>query len=62
MKQISKVFTKFKQWKAVVEKQIGKQVKYLRTDTVMKSKDKEFIKYCKDDGITRHFITLGGSQ
>lgn len=36
MKQKYEVFTKFKQWKAEVEKQTEKQVKYLRTNNGMK--------------------------
>ncbi|KAK3014360.1 hypothetical protein RJ639_009082 [Escallonia herrerae] len=56
MKHKSEVFNMFKQWKARVENQTGKKLKYFRSDNGMEYKDEEFLQFCKDKGIIRHFL------
>ncbi|KAK3039079.1 hypothetical protein RJ639_028530 [Escallonia herrerae] len=55
MKHKSEVFNVLKQWKARVENQTGKKLKYFRSDNGMEYKDEEFLQFCKDKGIIRHF-------
>ena len=59
MKHKSDMFNIFKKWKAWVEKQTGKKIKYLRTNNGLEYRDKEFIRFCELKGITRHFIVKG---
>ena len=59
MKHKSDVFGIFKKWKAQVENQIGRKIKYLRTDNGLEYRDKEFIRFCELEGITHHFIVKG---
>ena len=40
----------------MIEKQIGKQIKCLRTDNGMEFCGKEVIEFCKNEGIVRHHI------
>ena len=53
------MFNIFKKWKAQVEKQTGKKIKYLRTNNGLEYRDKEFIRFCELKCITRHFIVKG---
>ena len=62
MKHKSDVFGIFKKWKARVENQTGRKIKYLRTDNGQEYRDKEFIRFCELEGITRHFIVIGTTQ
>ncbi|KAL4360887.1 hypothetical protein GQ457_04G022640 [Hibiscus cannabinus] len=55
LKQKSKVFAKFKQWKAQVENQTGRKIKYLRSDNGIEYTDSQFQRFCEDHGIQRHF-------
>ena len=54
LKHKSDVFTTFKQWKVMIENQIGKKVKRPRTDNGMKFCSIEFDQLCKNEGIVRH--------
>ena len=54
LKHKNQAFKTFKQWKALVETQTGKQVKVLRTDNGLEYLSDEFNEFCKDNGITRH--------
>ena len=56
------MFNIFKKWKAQVEKQTGKKIKYLRTNNGLEYRDKEFIRFCELKGITRHFTVKGTPQ
>ncbi|CAL8118972.1 unnamed protein product [Prunus armeniaca] len=56
MKQKSEVFAKFKEWKTETENQTGRKIKYLRSDNGGEYTSNEFTNYCKQEGITRHFI------
>ena len=62
MKHKSDVFGIFKKWKAQVENQTSKKIKYLRTNNGLENRDKEFIRFCELEGITRHFIVKGTPQ
>jgi len=55
LKQKSKVFDKFKLWKAEVENHIGRKIKYLRSDNGTEYTDSQFQKFCEEHGIQRHF-------
>ncbi|KAG8474588.1 hypothetical protein CXB51_031227 [Gossypium anomalum] len=54
LKQKSDVFSVFKSWKIMIEKQTGKQIKYLRTDNGLEFCSDEFNRLCKSEGIVRH--------
>lgn len=54
LKNKSQVFTTFKQWKTLIEKQTGKQIKQLRTDNGLEFCSEEFNNFCKNEGIVRH--------
>ena len=47
MKHKSDVFGIFKKWKAQVENQTGRKIKYLRTYNGLEYTDKEFIRFCE---------------
>ena len=49
MKHKSDVFGIFKKWKAQVKNQIGRKIKYLRTDNGLEYRDKEFIGFCEQN-------------
>ena len=51
LKKKSDSFSKFKDYKAVVENQTGKKIKVLRTDNGGEFYEKEFEKFCKECGI-----------
>ena len=54
LRQKSEVFGKFKTWKAEVENQTGRKIKYLRSDNGTEYTDGEFQKLCEEQGIQRH--------
>ena len=49
----SEVFNKFKEFKDLVENQIEKKIKVLKTDNGGESCEKEFEKFCKECGIAQ---------
>ena len=53
LKAKSEVFGIFKKFKAFVEKQSGKQIKVLRSDSGKEYTSCEFDKFCEDEGIER---------
>nr|GEU72658.1 retrotransposon protein, putative, Ty1-copia subclass [Tanacetum cinerariifolium] len=55
LKHKSQAFTRFKEWKVMVEKQTAKKVKKLRTDNGIEFCSNEFNSYCKSEGIVRHY-------
>ncbi|KAL4340184.1 hypothetical protein GQ457_08G037420 [Hibiscus cannabinus] len=55
LKQKSEVFVKFKLWKAEVENQTDRKIKYLRSDNRTKYKDSQLLKFCEEYEIQRHF-------
>ena len=54
MKQISDVFSTFKDWKTMIEKQTGRQVKCLHTNNGLEFCSDEFNSLCKKERIVRH--------
>ncbi|KAE8658140.1 Retrovirus-related Pol polyprotein from transposon TNT 1-94 [Hibiscus syriacus] len=55
LKQKYEVFEKFKLWKAEVENQTGRKIKCLRYDNGTEYTDSQFLQFCKERGIQRHF-------
>ena len=62
LKSRDETFACFRQWKAMVETQIERKVKYLRSDNGTEFCSGEFEKYCRDAGIIRHYTTVGTPQ
>ena len=58
MHEKSEVFTIFKKWRAQVETQTSKKVRFLRTDNGGEYTSSEFKEYCEKEGITRHLTTV----
>ena len=54
LKKKSDVFSAFKSWKIMIEKQTGKKIKYLRTDNGLEFCSDEFNVLYKSKGIMRH--------
>ncbi|GJU48891.1 retrotransposon protein, putative, ty1-copia subclass [Tanacetum coccineum] len=50
----NEVFSKFKEWKQLVENQTGRKLKKLRTDNGFEFCNQEFNNMCKESGIARH--------
>ncbi|KAK4411836.1 Retrovirus-related Pol polyprotein from transposon TNT 1-94 [Sesamum angolense] len=48
-------FAKFKLWKAEVENQTGRQIKYLRSENGTEYIDSQFQKFCEENGIQSIF-------
>uniref|UniRef100_A0A2N9J916 CCHC-type domain-containing protein n=1 Tax=Fagus sylvatica TaxID=28930 RepID=A0A2N9J916_FAGSY len=55
LKNKSEAFAKFKIWKAEVENHTGRKIKCLRTDNGTEYRDGDFLKFCEEHGIKRHF-------
>ncbi|CAA7028677.1 unnamed protein product [Microthlaspi erraticum] len=55
LRQKSDVFDKFKIWKAEVENQTGRKVKYMRLGNGIEYTDGKFVKFCEEHGIQRHY-------
>jgi len=53
MKQKSEIFSKFQEFKALVEKQTGKNIRILRTDNGGEFESHHFEDFCKEAGIKR---------
>uniref|UniRef100_A0A2N9FA25 Integrase catalytic domain-containing protein n=1 Tax=Fagus sylvatica TaxID=28930 RepID=A0A2N9FA25_FAGSY len=62
LKNKSEAFAKFKIWKAEVENQTGRKIKCLRTDNGTEYRDGDFLKFCEEHGIKRHFTVQKTSQ
>lgn len=62
LKQKSDVFDTFKQWKTMIEKQTGKQIKRLRTDNGLEFCNSAFENFCKKEGIVRHHTVVATPQ
>ena len=58
MREKSEVFTKFKIWRAEVEKEQGRSVKCLRSDNGGEYTSREFQDYC-DRSVSEDRITFG---
>lgn len=56
LKSKDEALTKFKIWKTLVENQVDRRVRALRTDNGLEFCNIEFDNYCRDQGILRHRI------
>ena len=56
MKEKSKAFNKFQQFKEVVEKEVGRKVQSLKTDNEGEYTSAEFSQYLQDCKIRRQII------
>ncbi|KAH9718038.1 hypothetical protein KPL71_022065 [Citrus sinensis] len=54
LKHKSEALDKFKEWTALMENQIGRKVKRLRTDNGLEYCSNEFDEFCRKMGIARH--------
>ena len=62
LKQKNDVLPTFKEWKTMIEKQTGKEVKRLRTDNGLEFCSNDFNTLCKAEGIVRHLTVPGTPQ
>nr|KYP63308.1 Retrovirus-related Pol polyprotein from transposon TNT 1-94 [Cajanus cajan] len=62
LKQKNEVFDRFKEWKVLVETQIGRNLKKLRTDNGLEFCDEKFSKFCRENGVARHKTVRGTPQ
>ncbi|XP_028081553.1 uncharacterized protein LOC114282959 [Camellia sinensis] len=58
MRERSEVFTIFKRFKSMVEKQSGHHIKSLRNDNGKEYSSKEFDNFCEEEGVERQ-LTVG---
>ena len=56
------VIAMFKEWKIMIEKQKGKQIKCLYTDNGLEFCSDEFDALCRSEGIVRHHTVVGTPQ
>ena len=54
LKTKDETFDKFCEWKELVENQVNKKIKVLRTDNGLEFCNLKFDEYCKKNGIERH--------
>ena len=54
LKNKSDTFEKFKEWKKLVETQVGRKVKKLKTNNGFEYLSSEFSQLCKEEGMARH--------
>ena len=62
MRHKSETFDKFKEYKALVEKQLGKVIKTLRSDRGGEYLSGEFEDFLKEEGIVSQLTTLSTPQ
>nr|GEV62202.1 hypothetical protein [Tanacetum cinerariifolium] len=55
-------FSKFKEWKQLVENQTCRKLKKLRSNNGLEFCNQEFNNLCKESGIARHLIVAGTPQ
>lgn len=54
LKNKSDTFNKFKEWKTLVENQVGRKVNKFRIDNGLEFLSNEFNMFCQREGIVRH--------
>jgi transposase InsO family protein len=57
LKTKDEVFSKFKEFKALIENLSERKIKILRSDNGGEYTSKEFVNFCKDVGIKRELMT-----
>ena len=62
LKSKDEALVRFKEWKTLAERQIGKKVKKIRTNNGLEYFSKQFNKLCADEGIARHKTVRGTPQ
>jgi transposase InsO family protein len=62
LKTKDEVFSRFQEFKALVENQAGKKIKILRSDNGGEYNSKEFEGFCKGVGIKRELTVLYNPQ
>lgn len=62
LKSKDQAFEAFKDWKNVIENQVGRRIKKLRTDNDLEFCSNLFEKYCKNEGIARHKTVVNTPQ
>ena len=55
MRHKLETFEKFKLWKTIVENQIGRKIKYLRSDNGTEYTESRFTELGREHGNKRHF-------
>ncbi|KAL2542873.1 Retrovirus-related Pol polyprotein from transposon TNT 1-94 [Abeliophyllum distichum] len=60
LKQKSDAFQKFKNWKVLIENQIGSKVKALRTDNGLEYCNTEFDQFCSENDLPLLSSTIDG--
>ncbi|GKG47046.1 retrovirus-related pol polyprotein from transposon TNT 1-94, partial [Tanacetum coccineum] len=58
----NEAFSKFKEWKQLVENQTGRKLKKLRMDNGLEFCNQEFNNLYKESGIARHLTVAGTPQ
>jgi len=56
LKTKDQMLERFKTWKTLVENQIDKKIKVLRTDNGLEFRNREFDAFCNSQGILRNKI------
>jgi transposase InsO family protein len=62
MKTKGHVFSRFQEFKALVENQTGKKIRVLRTDNGGEYTSKEFMDFCAEEGVRRELTVLYNPQ
>nr|GEX64102.1 retrotransposon protein, putative, Ty1-copia subclass [Tanacetum cinerariifolium] len=62
LKHKDEVFPTFKEWKVLIENQIGKKIKKLRTDNGLEFCGESFNSLCRKYGISRHHTLVRTPQ
>ncbi|GJZ35815.1 retrovirus-related pol polyprotein from transposon TNT 1-94 [Tanacetum coccineum] len=58
----NEAFSKFKEWKQLVENQNGRKLKKLQTDNGLEFCNQEFNNLCKESGVAIHLTVAGTPQ
>jgi len=62
LKAKSEVFERFREFKTLMENQIGKKIRVLRTDNGGEYTSNEFMEYCLAEGIKNEHTVLHTPQ
>ena len=62
LKSKDQTFETFKNWKKMVETQMGKKIKAIRTDNGLEFYNSKFTEMCNENGIIRQLTAPGNPQ